>query len=164
MQVGFAAAVGDHIDLVSLADGFGQCQTGWEFLTKCEQVALPLFQCLDIFRKGARSGGRRWLGGARRVIKRADVSRWNVFSVVQMINMFLGASSFNRDLALWDVSNAESMRGLFQEATSFDQDISQWQVSSVTDMSFFLCTCARVQSQSRELGRLECRGHVCDVL
>ncbi|MEA3444370.1 MAG: BspA family leucine-rich repeat surface protein [Bacteroidota bacterium] len=56
-------------------------------------------------------------------------------NVIDLGNMFLGATSFNEDIGNWDLSNVENMRWMFKDASLFNQDISNWNTSNVTDMS-----------------------------
>jgi len=67
------------------------------------------------------------------------IGNWDVSSVVDMSEMFLGATSFNQDIGNWDVSNVEDMNYMFSGATSFNQDISNWDVSNVKDMYRMFC-------------------------
>ncbi|MCJ8314072.1 MAG: BspA family leucine-rich repeat surface protein, partial [Pseudomonadales bacterium] len=64
-----------------------------------------------------------------------DLSGWDVSSVTSMSYMFKGASGINQALNSWDVSSVTSMSGMFKGASSFNQDLSGWDVSSVTSMS-----------------------------
>lgn len=59
---------------------------------------------------------------------------WNVSSVTNMDSMFNSASSFNQPLDNWDVSSVTNMGSMFQQSTSFNQNIGSWDVSSVTNM------------------------------
>ena len=45
-------------------------------------------------------------------------------NVVDMSEMFLGATSFNQDISNWDVGRVENMDYMFSGATSFNQDIA----------------------------------------
>lgn len=62
------------------------------------------------------------------------ISGWDVSSVTNMSDMFLGAYSFNQDLSKWDVSSVTDMEGLFTSAETFNGNISTWDVSNVTNM------------------------------
>ena len=42
-----------------------------------------------------------------------DISRWNVSSVTNMINMFNGATSFDQDISGWDVSAVTDITRMF---------------------------------------------------
>lgn len=69
---------------------------------------------------------------SNRTVFNADISTWNVFSVIEAKAMFNG-SSFNQNIGGWDVSGVTQMRQMFQ-TTPFNQDIGSWDVSNVTDM------------------------------
>ena len=64
----------------------------------------------------------------------ADLSSWDVSSVISMFAVFSGATSFNQPLDNWDVSSVTSMEAMFGGATSFNQPLDNWDVSSVTSM------------------------------
>lgn len=59
---------------------------------------------------------------------------WNTSSIMNMSNMFLGASNFNKDLSSWDTGNVTNMRYMFNGASSFNQQMGGWNTSKVTDM------------------------------
>src|SRR3989339_878093 len=63
-----------------------------------------------------------------------NISNWNTSSVVEMGNMFYGATSFNGNISNWDVSNVNNMYSMFRGLTFFNQDLNNWDVSSVTEM------------------------------
>ena len=65
---------------------------------------------------------------------KGDISKWDVSSVTDMSHMFWNAKSFNGDISKWDASSVTNMYGMFTDATSFDGDLSKWDVSSVTNM------------------------------
>jgi surface protein len=64
-----------------------------------------------------------------------DLSSWDVSSVIYMNAMFNGAS-FNSDISSWDVSNVINMGAMFEYNDSFNADLSSWDVSSVTNMIY----------------------------
>ena len=76
-----------------------------------------------------------------------DISSWNVSSVTNMYNMFLGTTLFNNGAVgnvggkplTWTTgtgtSNVTNMEYMFGNCLAFNQDISSWNVSSVTNMS-----------------------------
>ena len=49
-----------------------------------------------------------------------DISSWDVSNVIDMEDMFVGASSFNQDLSGWCVSNITAL------PTNFDTDATSW--------------------------------------
>ena len=65
-----------------------------------------------------------------------DISSWGVSSVTDTSYMFNGATSFNGDLSSWDVSSVTYMEGMFSGVTSFNQPLSSWDVSRVTNMRY----------------------------
>ena len=65
-----------------------------------------------------------------------DISSWGVSSVTDTSYMFSGATSFNGDLSSWDVSSVTDMEGMFNGVTSFNQPLSSWDVSRVTNMRY----------------------------
>ena len=52
-----------------------------------------------------------------------------------MYAMFSNATSFNANISNWDVSSVIVMPFIFNNASSFNQDLSSWDVSNVTSMS-----------------------------
>ena len=66
-----------------------------------------------------------------------DIGSWDVSSVIDMEDMFRGASEFvDGNIGEWedDVKNVENMRFMFNRTSSFNGDISGWNVSSVKEM------------------------------
>ena len=59
----------------------------------------------------------------------ADLSKWDVSSVVNMLGTFDECVKFNSDLSSWDVSQVTRMEQMFQFTRFFNQDISGWDVS-----------------------------------
>ena len=52
-----------------------------------------------------------------------SLNDWNVSNVIDMEQMFRGATSFNQPLDNWDVSKVKSMVGMFRGARSFNQPL-----------------------------------------
>jgi len=68
------------------------------------------------------------------------ISLWDTSNVTDISYVFSGASSFNQDLNSWDVSNATNAIYMFAAATAFNQPLNNWDTSSISDMEkmFFL--------------------------
>ena len=60
------------------------------------------------------------------------IESWDTSSIINVFNMFNGATNFNDDISGWDMSSATSFSNMFKNATSFDQDLGSWDVTSVT--------------------------------
>ena len=57
--------------------------------------------------------------------------------MTSMVQLFIGASQFNKNISDWDTSNVSHSSGMgqmFQNANMFDQDISKWNVANVKHM------------------------------
>ena len=65
-------------------------------------------------------------------------------SVINMSNMFDGASSFNQDLSNWSTSNIKYMSSMFRGTSSFNQNLSMWNVSSVISADNIFCGCPKM--------------------
>jgi surface protein len=63
------------------------------------------------------------------------IGSWDVSNVINLGVMFYGATSFNQPIENWDVSNVTSLGAMFYGATSFNQPIGNWDVSSVDNMN-----------------------------
>jgi surface protein len=61
---------------------------------------------------------------------------WSTLNVTNMNNMFNSATSFNQNISSWNTSSVINMSGMFDGATSFNQPLNTWNTSSVTDMSY----------------------------
>ena len=61
---------------------------------------------------------------------------WSTLNVTDMNNMFNNATSFNQNISTWNTSSVLNMSGMFNGATSFNQPLNTWNTSSVTDMSY----------------------------
>ncbi|NJB70428.1 surface protein [Saonia flava] len=61
---------------------------------------------------------------------------WDVSEIVDLSNMFSGASIFNQNIGSWNVSKATSLLGMFNSAKLFNQDIGGWNLGEVIDTSF----------------------------
>ncbi|WP_143569829.1 BspA family leucine-rich repeat surface protein [Tenacibaculum agarivorans] len=70
-----------------------------------------------------------------------DIGKWNVSEVINMTNLFVACVSFNKDLSKWNVSKVKLMGGMFQICTNFNENIGNWDVSNVTTMAnmFYRC-------------------------
>ena len=58
--------------------------------------------------------------------------------VPSMRKMFSRATLFNANISNWDVSSVVDLSSAFEGASAFNQDLSLWNVSSVTDMTDML--------------------------
>ena len=56
--------------------------------------------------------------------------------VVDMKEMFFGATIFNQNIGNWNVSNVRTMDEMFNGASEFNSDIGNWITSSVTNMDY----------------------------
>ncbi|MEX0275820.1 MAG: BspA family leucine-rich repeat surface protein, partial [Flavobacteriaceae bacterium] len=61
-------------------------------------------------------------------------NNWDLDTIVEIENLFAGASKFNQPLDLWDVSNVIDMTATFSRASSFNQPIGNWDVGKVEEM------------------------------
>jgi surface protein len=52
-----------------------------------------------------------------------------------MTSMFVGASSFDKDISTWDTGNVASMQRMFDGAVAFNRDLC-WNTSHVTNMDY----------------------------
>ena len=64
-----------------------------------------------------------------------NINGWNTSNVTDMSNMFYGATSFNQPLNGWNTTFVWNMSSMFYGATSFNQNINGWSTSHVTNMS-----------------------------
>jgi hypothetical protein len=53
-------------------------------------------------------------------------SRWDVSSVINMVDMFIGAAGFNQPLDEWDTSSVTNLERMFKGATSFNENLQPW--------------------------------------
>ena len=60
---------------------------------------------------------------------------------------------FNADLSGWDVSSVMDMRYMFDGASAFNADMSGWDVSSATDMYSMFYASDGVQRRHLGMGR-----------
>ena len=101
-------------------------------------------------------GGQQWLSmsnafhGATNLTGITASDEPDLSMVVDMSNMFSGATSFNGDISGWDVRDVTNMANMFAGATSFNGDISGWDVRKVTNMANMF---AGATAFTRGLGR-----------
>ena len=71
-----------------------------------------------------------------------DVSKWDVYNVKDMSNMFANYKNFDCDLSSWDVSNVEDMSDIFANCKSFKgKGLENWDVSNVKKMNYMFDNC-----------------------
>ncbi|SEQ23345.1 surface protein [Ectothiorhodospira magna] len=63
-----------------------------------------------------------------------NISYWDVSNVVDMSQMFMGATTFNQELNDWDVSSVKDMSEMFRDTNNFNKHLNQWDVSNVENM------------------------------
>ncbi|MEO0901867.1 MAG: BspA family leucine-rich repeat surface protein, partial [Bacteroidota bacterium] len=63
-----------------------------------------------------------------------DISNWDTSDVTDMAAMFVMADSFNRPIGSWDTSSVQNMGNMFSMAGSFNQDLGGWDIGQVTTM------------------------------
>ncbi len=68
------------------------------------------------------------------LVYNSSINNWDTSSIINMEQMFSGATNFNQPVGNWDVSNVTNMGRMFQVAKSFNQDIGAWDVGNVIDM------------------------------
>lgn len=64
------------------------------------------------------------------------INEWETSTIIDMSQLFSGATNFNQDISGWNVSAVTSMIGMFNRAANFNQNIGAWNVSAC--MSFGL--------------------------
>ena len=64
-----------------------------------------------------------------------NIGGWNVSSVVNFENLFIGATLFNQDIGGWDVSSATNLRACLMELQVLTR-ISDWNVSLAQTCTF----------------------------
>ena len=64
-----------------------------------------------------------------------DLSTWDTSNVTNMSSAFNGATAFNKSLTGWDTSKVTNMSIMFYNAAAFNQPVGSWNTSNVTDMS-----------------------------
>jgi surface protein/YD repeat-containing protein len=78
------------------------------------------------------------------------INNWNTSNIINMGNIFNGASSFSRSIVGWNTNKVTNITGAFYNATSFNQDISSWSFIRCLDLNFLGGTAGKlpVLSQS----------------
>ena len=64
-----------------------------------------------------------------------SIESWDTSGLINIFNLFNGATNFNDDVSGWDTSSATSLASMFKNASSFDQDLGSWDVTSITNAS-----------------------------
>lgn len=64
-----------------------------------------------------------------------SIESWDTSGLINIFNLFNGATNFNDDVSGWDISSATSLASMFKNASSFDQDLGSWDVTSITNAS-----------------------------
>ena len=60
-----------------------------------------------------------------------NLSKWNVYGVIDMTSMFKGATAFDGDISTWNVSKLLHMNSMFQGATAFTgKRLGRWKLYS----------------------------------
>ena len=63
-----------------------------------------------------------------------DISSWDVSNVQNFSFMFYGAVAFNQPIGGWIVTSADNMQSMFQNASAFNQNLNSWSPSNVINM------------------------------
>ena len=68
----------------------------------------------------------------------ADLSKWKVHNVKNMVNMFYGCKSFSgKGLENWDTKKLENIQAMFYGCKSFSgKSIEKWDLRKIQDISF----------------------------
>ncbi|MFA5333407.1 MAG: BspA family leucine-rich repeat surface protein, partial [Candidatus Nanoarchaeia archaeon] len=65
-----------------------------------------------------------------------SINTWDVSSVTNMDEMFMGASSFNQNITGWDTSSLTTAAYMFSGASSFNGNVSSFNISKVTTIMY----------------------------
>jgi surface protein len=65
-----------------------------------------------------------------------SINTWDVSSVTNMDEMFMGASSFNQNITGWDTSSLTTAAYMFSGASSFNGNVSSFNMSKVTTIEY----------------------------
>lgn len=100
-------------------------------------------------------------------VENIDISKWDVYRVTNMANMFTGCTKFNCDLSNWnthavtDMSNMfknctsfnsplfhhtlslTNARSMFEGCTNFNQDISNWNTRNLSNAEYMFKGCVK---------------------
>lgn len=74
----------------------------------------------------------------------APITSWDLSSVQNMSELFLGCSKFNQDLSSLDVSSVQNMYGVFANCVLYKNggaSLSPWTITNVLDFTNFLSGC-----------------------
>ena len=75
------------------------------------------------------------------VLNDANITKWDISSVIDMSYLFYGCIDFNQDVSKWSIYKTTNMSHMFTLCSHFNQNISNWNVSFVTNMSYMLSDC-----------------------
>lgn len=63
-----------------------------------------------------------------------NISNWNTSNIQEMAWLFYNAVLFNQPLDSWNITNVYTIRDMFNWAISFNQPLNSWNTSSIYDM------------------------------
>ena len=69
--------------------------------------------------------------GCSNLIGNSSMNNWDISNVVDLANMFKGASSFNENIESWDLSSARTIESMFYGASQFNQPVGNWNIGNV---------------------------------
>ncbi|NRA81922.1 MAG: DUF5011 domain-containing protein, partial [Pseudoalteromonas sp.] len=83
-----------------------------------ENMSYAFYQCVNATSDAIDTPDLRLVNNMKRMFEEAvnfnaDISHWDVSSVMDLDKMFNGASAFNQDLSLWDISSVDDMIEMF---------------------------------------------------
>ena len=128
---------GDRLKILSISNWgdfeFKDSSSGAGYFLLCENLDLSLVA--DIPNLGSCVDFEGCFNSCTNITTINNLNNWDVSNIINMLDMFNTATSFNQDINDWDVSSVTNMAFMFGSATAFNGNISNWNVSSVTNMS-----------------------------